>query len=183
MSNTTAPLCPHLGNTNWGAFHPQMRARLQIKGVWRIITEDWIQPALKLLKPSIGTDGKKIPLTIEQQTLNTCMCTDLGPLLHSFHIAKEKAASKIYAHLEPLQCAHVWGLKDNPVAMWDKLSSIHLQQVPGMRFTAYNKLFSIVKKPNETLPSLASCVSNALGRVQDLCPQSFMLISLMRSLL
>jgi hypothetical protein len=150
-----------------------MRACLQIKGIWRIVTEDWTQPALKLLEPSIGADGKKIPLTMDQQTLNACMRVDLSPLLHSFHIAKEKAAGKIYAHLEPSQRAHVWGLKDNPVAMWDKLSSIHSQQVPSMRFMAYNKLFSIVKKPNKTLPLLASCVSNALGRVQDLCPQSF----------
>jgi hypothetical protein len=173
MSNTTVPLCPHLGNTNWGAFHPQMCACLQIKGVWRIITKDWTQPALKLLKPSIGANGKKISLTMEQQTLNTCMHADPGPLLHLFHIAKEKATSKVYAHFEPLQHAHVWGLEDDPVAMWDKLSLIHLQQVPGMHFTAYNKLFSIVKKPNKTLSSLAGCVSNTLGCVQDLCPSSF----------
>jgi hypothetical protein len=51
------------------------------------------------------------------------------------------------------------------------LKSVHLQQVPGMRFSAYNDLFSIVKGPEETLPTVASRVEEAIARVIELRPK------------
>jgi hypothetical protein len=39
-----------------------------------------------------------------------------------------------------------------------------------MRFSAYNELFSVVKGANETLPSVASRVEDALARVKELRP-------------
>jgi hypothetical protein len=62
--------------------------------------------------------------------------------------------------------------------MWDKLSSIHSQQVPGMQFGAYNKLLSVTKQPDESLQSVAGRVSEALACVQELRPESFTIVQL-----
>jgi hypothetical protein len=83
-------------------------------------------------------------LTAEQQTVNAKIKLDHGASLERYLLAKEKAAGDIYAHLSPSQRALVRSYKEDPAAMWGKLLEIHSQQVPGMRFGAYNALFSIV---------------------------------------
>jgi hypothetical protein len=45
------------------------------------------------------------------------------------------------------------------------LKSVHLQQVPGMRFSVF------VKGPEETLPAVASRVEEAIARVIKLRPK------------
>jgi hypothetical protein len=52
--------------------------------------------------------------------------------------------------------------------MWETIRNVHVQQVPGMRFSAYNDLFSIVKGPEETLPAVASRVEEAIARLVEL---------------
>jgi hypothetical protein len=47
---------------------------------------------------------------------------------------------------------------------------MHIQQVPGMRFSAYNKLFSVAKGADEMLPAVALHVEDTLARVEELRP-------------
>jgi hypothetical protein len=62
--------------------------------------------------------------------------------------------------------------------MLDKLSSIYSQQFPGMHFGTYNELLSVTQQPDESLQSVAGCVSEALARVQELRPESFTIVQL-----
>jgi hypothetical protein len=61
--------------------------------------------------------------------------------------------------------------------MWATIRNIHVQQVPDMRFSAYNDLFSIVKGSEETLPAVTSRVEEAITRVVNLHPATVTEIS------
>jgi hypothetical protein len=61
---------------------------------------------------------------------------------------------------------------DTTYAMWQALVVVHVQQVPGTCFSAYNNLFSITKEAEETLPAVASRVDIALARVRKLRPET-----------
>ena len=95
----------------------------------------------------------------------------------------EKAAGWIYLMVEPSQTMHLKGLEDDPVAMWAKLKSVHLQQHPGARFNAYDDLFSIRKLEEESLQSLATRVDAAMQQIKNLCPEDFSLNKLDKELL
>jgi hypothetical protein len=90
--------------------------------------------------------------------------------LNEFRDRQEKAAGDILAHLSRLQLTHVADHHDDPTKMWAMIKAVHVQQLPSMRFSAYNDLFSIVKGPEETLPSVASRVEEAIARVVELRP-------------
>jgi hypothetical protein len=147
--------------------------RLCELGLWRIIDESWEQPKLDLIVATKDTNGKVVALTAEQQLVNAKIKLDHGASLERYLLAKEKAASDIYAHLSPSQRALVRSYEEDPTAMWGKLLEIHSQQVPGMRFGAYNALFSIVQQPDESLQAIAGRASEALARVQELRLDSF----------
>jgi hypothetical protein len=51
-----------------------------------------------------------------------------------------------------------------------------------MRFGTYNELLSITKQPDESLQSVAGRVSEALIRIQELCPESFTIVQLNKEL-
>jgi hypothetical protein len=131
-----------------------------------------------LLQAGTNEDGNPIPLTTDQKALNIHIKLDNNAAAERLRSAREKAASDIYVHLSQSQRAHVQGIEDDPIAMWDKLSSIHSQQVPGMCFGAYNELLSVTKQPDESLQSVASSVSEALACVQELRPESFTIVQL-----
>jgi hypothetical protein len=57
------------------------------------------------------------------------------------------------------------------------LKSVHLEQVTGMRFRAYNNLFSIVKGAEDTLPAIASRVEEAIAHIIELCPKQITEVS------
>ncbi|KAF8142559.1 hypothetical protein K438DRAFT_1635273, partial [Mycena galopus ATCC 62051] len=84
-----------------------------------------------------------------------------------------KAAGSIYASIEPAQRAHVRGMEENPVAMWNALETVHRQKKPGARFAAYNALFAIQKEPDETLTKLMGRVDDAVALIQELRPAKF----------
>ena len=67
----------------------------------------------------------------------------------AWDIKAGKAAGEIYLALQPEQRAHTSGLEDDPVALWTKLESVHLQRHPGSRFLSYDSFFSIQKKKDE----------------------------------
>jgi hypothetical protein len=126
----------------------------------------------------ISTDGTLILLTTDQKALNIRIRLNNNAAAERFRSACKKATGDIYIHLSQLLRAHVRGIKDNPIAMWDKLLSIHSQQVPSMRFGAYNKLLSVTKQPDESLPSIAGHVSKALICVQELRLEFFTIVQL-----
>ena len=78
--------------------------------------------------------------------------------------------------VDPSQTVHLKGKEDDPVAMWEQLKSVHLQQRPGARFNAYDDLFSIIKLEEESLQSLANRVDAAMQQIQNLCPRDFILV-------
>jgi len=55
-----------------------------------------------------------------------------------------RASGKIWLAIEDSQKVHIKQKKGDPVAMWWKLNSVHLQK-PGVHFNAYEALFSIRK--------------------------------------
>jgi hypothetical protein len=176
--SVSAAAVPELTETNWVAWSTLQAACLRQLSVWSIISEEHTAPALELLEASRNEDGTVIPLTTDQKALNIRIKLDNNAAAEHFRSACEKAAGNIYVHLSQSQRAHVRGIEDDPIAMWDKLSSIHSQQVPGMRFGAYNKLLSVTKQPDESLQSVAGRVSEALARVQELRPESFTIVQL-----
>jgi hypothetical protein len=64
--------------------------------------------------------------------------------------------------------------------MWETIRNVHVQQVPGMRFSAYNDLFSIVKHPEQTFPAIASRVEEAIARIVKICSATVTEISARR---
>jgi hypothetical protein len=58
--------------------------------------------------------------------------------LNEFKDHQEKAASSILAHLSRSQQTHVKDKGLDAKGIWDALKLVHVQQVPGMRFLAYN---------------------------------------------
>jgi hypothetical protein len=176
--SVSAAAIPELTETNWVTWNVQQAAHMRQLSVWSVITKEHTLPALELLEASTNKDGTLIPLTTDQKALNIRIRLNNNAAAERFRSACKKATGDIYIHLSQLLCVHVRGIKDNPIAMWDKLSSIHSQQVPSMRFGAYNKLLSVTKQPDESLQSVAGCVSEALIRVQELCPESFTIVQL-----
>jgi hypothetical protein len=176
--SVSAAAVPELTETNWVTWNVLQAARMRQLSVWSVITKEHTAPALELLQASTNEDGTTIPLTTDQKALNIRIRLDNNTAAERFRSAREKAAGDIYIHLSQSQRAHVWGIKDNPIAMWDKLSSIHSQQVPGMWFSMYNELLSVTKQPDKSLQSIAGRVSEALVRVQELRPESFTIVQL-----
>jgi hypothetical protein len=174
--SVSAAAVPNLTETNWVAWSTLQAARLRQLSVWSIISEEHTAPALELLQAGTNEDRTTIPLTTNQKALNIRIKLDNNAAAERFCSAREKAAGDIYVHLSQSQRAHVRGIEDDPIAMWDKLSGIHSQQVPGMRFGAYNKLLSVTKQPDELLQSVAGRVSKALACVQELRPESFIIV-------
>jgi hypothetical protein len=152
------------------------------KACGRVWLKGVTAPALELLQAGTNEDGTTIPLTTDQKALNIRIRLNNNAAAERFRSACEKAAGDIYIHLSQSQRAHVRGIEDDPIAMWDKLSSIHSQQVPGMRFGAYNELLSVTKQPDKSLQSVAGRVSEALVRVQELRPESFTIVQLNKEL-
>ena len=98
-----------------------------------------------------------------------------GDELIKWEIKSDKAAGLIYLavgkELQVLIRPHL----EDPVAMWKALESQHVSQKPGSRFNAYNELFSITKRENESLRDMATRVETVMQQILDLHPQGFTL--------
>jgi hypothetical protein len=57
----------------------------------------------------------------------------------------DKAAGWLFLMVEQEQRVHFQGIQDSPVKMWEALEAVHRQKKAGMRFNAYDELFSIRK--------------------------------------
>jgi hypothetical protein len=138
-----------LGETNYGSWVGEMRALLMTKEVWGLVKGEDVKP-----------DVSEVDA------------------LKQWRKDRDIAAGQIYLRLESSQKVHVKGLEEDPVAMWTKLESVHLQKRPSTRFNAYDALFSIRKVPEESLQSLTTRVDKAMSQVQDLRPPAFTLADL-----
>ncbi|KIK18710.1 hypothetical protein PISMIDRAFT_108888, partial [Pisolithus microcarpus 441] len=47
--------------------------------------------------------------------------------------------------LEADQSGHIRTVQDDPVAAWNALATLYVQQCPGAQFAAYDEFFSIRK--------------------------------------
>jgi hypothetical protein len=172
-STLTVPL---LEETNFPLWCPAMEARLRQLGVFRIVTGEHKEPEAPdyaVPTPAGGTATTPIaaiPLVREEQALNAQLKSAYKRELDEFKYRQEKAVGDILAHLSRSQRTHVADCHNDPAEMWETIRNVHVQQVPGMRFSAYNNLFSIVKGPGETLPTLAPRVEKAIARVVELRP-------------
>jgi wobble nucleotide-excising tRNase len=61
------------------------------------------------------------------------------------------------------------------VKMWEALEAVHRQKKAGMRFNAYDELFSIRKLEEESLQSLINCVESAKRSIKELRPSTLTL--------
>ena len=121
-----------------------MKAWLMKMGLWRLVSG-------KEKKPSIDKDGS----------------------LEKWEIKAERAAAEIYLAVENDQRVHFRGNEEDPIQMWSKLESAHLQQKPGARFNAYDELFTIRKSDDESLLDLGMRIEKCMGTIQNLRPKDF----------
>jgi hypothetical protein len=162
---------PLLEEANYLTWRPAMEARLRQFSVLRIVTGETQEPLPPALIPyTQDANSRDVPLPQATLILNGQMMLEYQKRLSAYRERKEKAASDILAHLSRLQQMHVKDKGSDAKGIWDALKLVHVQQVPGMRFSAYNKLFSVAKGTDETLPAVASRVEDALACVKELCP-------------
>ena len=86
-----------------------------------------------------------------------------------------KAAGELYLSVEPDQKSHFHGILSDPIKIWTTLRDVHMSKKPGVRFNAYDSLFSIRKQPNESLQSLCARIDTSMQTIQDLHPTPFTL--------
>ena len=141
--SSTQPNFTKLNGTNYATWSGEMQAWLQSQGVWRIVS---------------GSKTKPDPSEAEA--------------LEEWLDKADKASGHLYLMVEPDQRIHFKGITSDPVKMWKALQDVHLQKKPGNRFNAYDDLFSIRKKEDETLQNLMNRVNDAMERIKDLRPAS-----------
>jgi hypothetical protein len=90
-----------------------------------------------------------------------------------WEIKQEKACGEIFLCVSKEQRVHFRDCEEDPKMMWERLEAAHLQKKPGARFNAYDALFSINKKDDESLVDLGVRVEQAMADIQNLRPTSF----------
>jgi hypothetical protein len=152
MSTTKVPEIAKLGPNNYPQWSGEMQAWLRASQLWRLVSGDLKCPTM----PDKVTDEYT---TKNEQWLEKA----------------EKASGWIYLMVEPEQRIHLTGIQDDPVKMWTKLEEIHMAKKAGARFNAYDDLFSIRKKEEESLMSVTNRIDSAMRTIQNLRPQGFTL--------
>jgi hypothetical protein len=177
MSDNPSKLSvPLLEEVNYPTWRPAMEARLRQFGVFRTVTGETQEPLLPgLIPPTQDTQGHNEPLPQAALILNGQMTLEYQKQLSAYRKREEKAAGDILAHLSRSQQTHVKDKGLDAKGIWDALKLVHVQQVPGMRFSAYNELFSVTKGADKMLPAVASRVEDALARIKELRPANLKL--------
>ena len=117
---------------------------------------------------------KGVELKPEVVDSKALTATEAAAIL-AWDIKAGKAASELYLAMQGDQRTHPSGIEDDPVAIWTKLESVHLQKHPGNRFLSYDTLFSIQKKEDESLTSLMTRMDEGMIQVKNLHPKDFKL--------
>src|SRR3979490_2424743 len=92
------------------------------------------------------------------------------------------AAGDIFLGVQLDQRVHLDGIAEDPVKMWTKLESVHLQKRPATRFNAYDNLFALRMLPDESLQSLMNRVDQSIISIQNLRPSTFTLAQMDKEL-
>ena len=90
----------------------------------------------------------------------------------TWDIKQDQAAGELMLNLMPDQQVHIRTQQDDPIAAWKALQTLYVQQKASTRFVAYDKFFTIRKRPAESLPALSARVKQAMARIQQLQPSS-----------
>ena len=143
MDNSTFRLTL-LNNTNYPQWKGEMRAVLQKKKLWSLVTR-------KRKRPTEAEKGQ------------------------AWDDKAAMAAGDLFLGVQVEQCVHINDIAEDPVKMWLKLEAVHLQKHPGTRFNAYDNLFAIHMKPEETLSSLMNRIDQGIIAIQNLHPDKFTL--------
>jgi hypothetical protein len=157
-----------LMEANWLQWRPAMTARLCQRGLWHVTMGESLPPSEPtLFEPVVPATT----LSCTEESHNYAAQHNYDTKLEAWAEKDEKAQGNLLAHISTSQRVHLADA-DTAYAMWQVLVTVHVQQVPGTRFSAYNDLFSIVKGAEETLPAVASRVEIALARVCELRPKT-----------
>src|ERR1700733_6598435 len=105
------PEIQKLGSSNYHQWSGEMQAWLRANQLWQIVSGN-------KKHPSASPDNAK---EIEKQ--------------EDWDAKADQAIGWIFLMVEPSQTVHLQRIAD-PVAMWEALKSVHLQQKPGARFNA-----------------------------------------------
>jgi hypothetical protein len=158
-----------LMESNWLQWRPAMTARLHQRGLWRVTMGESLPPSEPTLFEPVAP---ATTLSRTEESHNYAAQRDYDTKLEAWAEKDEKAQGDLLAHISTSQRVHLAEANTAAYAMWQALVAVHVQQVPGTRFSAYNDLFSIVKGAEETLPAVASRVEIALARVRELRPET-----------
>jgi hypothetical protein len=141
MSDNPSKLTvPVLEETNFPTWCPAMEARLRQPSVFHIITGKRTEPEepdYAVPTPTGGTATTPIAaisLTREERVLH-------AQLKAAYECEQNEFCD---CQVSYLQRTHVADHHNGPAKMGATIKAVHVQQVPGMRFSAYNDLLSIV---------------------------------------
>jgi hypothetical protein len=137
-----------LGPNNYAQWSGEMEAWFRANKLWRLVSEQSLRPS----PPPAATPDAAIDAKIED-----------------WDEKSDSAAGWLYLMVEPDQTVHLEGIKDDAVKIWKKLESVHMVKRAGARFNAYDDLFSIRKKEDESLQSLINRIDGAVRTVKNLC--------------
>jgi hypothetical protein len=155
-----------LTEDNFITWRPCIQARLAQRGLLRVVHGDLLPPTAPTL---LAPQGTATVLSNAESIANAQAEQEYKRRLESWFDKDEKARSNILAHVSTTQHMHIKG-ETSAYAIWQALLKIHMQQVPGTCFSTYNKLFSIIKRPKDTLPAVAARVEAAIAHVKELRP-------------
>ena len=146
------PTFVKLNGENYTTWSGEMEAWLRASGLWKVVS------------------GKQ-----KSPTVSATPTAEESMALDAWETKCDKAAGWLFLMVEQEQRVHFNGIQDDPVKMWTALEAVHRQKKAGMRFNAYDDLFSIRKLEEESLQSLINRVEDCKRRIKELRPSSFTL--------
>jgi hypothetical protein len=153
---------PHLSSSNWGQWADNMEAYLSTKELWEYVDGSASSPSPA--DPNHPTAEEK---------------KDMG----DWKRKSAKASGELWLALEDDQKVHVKEAKGDPAEMWRCLEAVHVQKKPGARFLAYEALFNVRKREDESLTALMARADKAAQDIKALRPSNFTLNDLDHELL
>jgi hypothetical protein len=91
---------------------------------------------------------------------------------------QQEAAASLLARMVDRQLHHHFQeYRSDPVRIWDILKRLNTAVAPGMRFNAYDDIFGMRKRYDETLEDFGDRVTNAMSRIFDLQPILLMILT------
>ena len=137
-----------LNNNNYHEWKDNAAGFLRSKGLFRLVTGQKLRP------------------------------TSPGDKQDEWDDDQEVAAGHLANMVDRSLHHHFKSYEADPVRMWDIFKRLNTAVAPGMRFNAYDDLFGMRKKDDETLEDFGDRVTNAMQRVKDIRPTAFTLLDL-----